>query len=130
MPKRLDAVDPMVLALKGQVEGHLAMDVQFRFNICVSEALTNLVLHARSTDPDAQVDIALATVGEDIVIEIFDPPGAAAFDLREKAAALSEVDLLAEGGRGLGLILECADRVDYGAEGDRNRLRLAFRGRE
>ena len=42
---------------------------------------------------------------------------------------LAEVEVTAESGRGLGLILECADRVTYGPSPQRNRLQLDFYNR-
>lgn len=129
MPNQLDAVDPMVLTLKRLLEGHLADEAQFRFDICVSEALVNLVVHAETREKDVPIDIRLDVTGDAVTIEIFDPADAPAFDLREKGRALAEVDAMAEGGRGLGLILECANRVDYGAVQQRNRLELSFWGR-
>ena len=129
MANRLDAVDPMVLSLKQHVQGHLGDEAQFRFDICLSEALTNLVLHAQTPKPDAMIEIIVRIGSDETAVSVFDPEGAAPFDLREQAQSLAEVDVLAEGGRGLGLILECADHVDYGAMDQRNRLSLSFRAR-
>ncbi|WP_163850809.1 ATP-binding protein [Pseudooceanicola aestuarii] len=129
MINRLDAVDPMVLALKDQVAGPLEGEALLRFDISVTEALTNLVLHARTPLPEAEITITLHLEDDEVRIDIFDPIGAAPFDLRQSARALSDVDAMAEGGRGLGLIVECADGVDYGAIRQRNRLCLTFRGR-
>lgn len=120
----------MVLSLQRQVEGHLAPEALFRFDIAVTEALVNLVLHAHTPQKDAPIDITLAITGGTVVVGLFDPPGAAPFDLRAHARALAEVDSLAENGRGLGLILECADAVDYGVIVGRHRLCLTFKGRE
>ena len=126
MPSRLDAVDSTVLTLKGQLEGILSDEALCRFDICLSETLANLVLHAKTAIKKAQIELTL-DIGERVVVaEIFDPEGAQAFDIRNGARDLSEVDVMAEGGRGLGLILECADSVDYGLVRDRNRLSLTF----
>jgi serine/threonine-protein kinase RsbW len=126
MPNRLDAIDPMVLTLKGLLEGVLSQEALCRFDICLSETLANLVLHAKTKIKEAQIEISL-TIGEHgVKADIFDPEGAQAFDIRDFACDLSEVDVLAERGRGLGLIMECADAVDYGMFRDRNRLSLSF----
>ncbi|MHA6327064.1 ATP-binding protein [Roseivivax sp. CAU 1753] len=116
----------MVLTLCRQVEGRLSGVAQSRFGICLSEALTNLVLHAPTPHKEAVIDISLS-IEKEIVVELFDPKGAPAFDPREQASALLQVDPMAESGRGLGLIMECADRVEYGAVAKRNRLILGFR---
>ena len=126
MPSRLDAVDSMVLTLKGQLEGILSDEALCRFDICLSETLANLVLHAKTAIKEAQIELTLIIGKEVITAEIFDPEGAQAFDIRDSARDLSEVDAMAESGRGLGLILECADSVDYGLVRDRNRLSLTF----
>lgn len=126
MPSRLDAVDPMVLTLKGQLKGILSDEALCRFEMCLSETLANLVLHAKTAIKEAQIELTLIIGKEVITAEIFDPEGAQAFDIRDSARDLSEVDAMAESGRGLGLILECADSVDYGLVRDRNRLSLTF----
>lgn len=124
MRNHIDAVDPMVMALRTEVEKVLSDAARFRFDISVTEALTNLVTHAPRTD--APIEIGLSLGKGRAVIEIFDVIGAPPFDLRSHATDLSDVDAMAEGGRGLGLIMECADRVNYGPSGTRNSLSLEF----
>lgn len=126
MPSILDDVDPMVVTLVSHIEGVLEVEARFRFQLSVSEALTNLVIHAKTDENNAVIDIRL-TLGRDRVsIEIFDPTGAAPFDIRAHATDLSHVDPTLEGGRGLGLIMECADGVDYSRSAKQNRLKLDF----
>lgn len=129
MPKQLEAVDPMVLTLKRHVEGVLADEALFRFDICISETLTNLVLHAQTDVADAAIDVILDCDAARVVAEIYDPTGAKAFDIRQQGCDLAQVDPMAEGGRGLGLIRDCADALDYGPVNDRNRLKLTFEAR-
>ncbi len=126
MPNQLDAVDPMVMTLKGQLQTALSTEALWRFDICISETLANLVLHAKTANLEAQVDITLNISKGLVIAEIYDPQGAAAFDIRDKAHDLKEVEVFAESGRGLGLIVECADLVDYGKVNGRNRLSLTF----
>lgn len=116
----------MVLTLKGQVETVLSDDALFRFEICLSETLANLVLHAKPAKPGAQIQVTLGIAKDRVTAEVYDPEGAAAFDIRDVAQNLSDVDVMAEGGRGLGLILECADQVDYGLVNNRYRLLMTF----
>ena len=130
MPNRLEAVDPMVLTLKGQVDGVLPDEALCRFDICLSETLANLVLHAQTPQKDAQIDVILTIKRTTVTAEIFDPNGAEPFDIRDSARDLSEIEATAEHGRGLGLIVECADEVDYGPIRARNRLSLTFRARK
>lgn len=126
MRNDLDEVDGMVTSLKAHLEGHLSDDGLFRFEICVAEALTNLVKHAETADLETPIDIAVTVERDTVVVEIFDPVGAVPFDLNANAVELSDVDLMAESGRGLGLILQCADKVHYGDVGGRNRMALEF----
>jgi serine/threonine-protein kinase RsbW len=129
MPNQIEAIDPMVLTLKSHVDGALSGEALFRFDICLSEALANLVIHAETTDKSAPITVKIRHEAESLSTEIFDPKGAVAFDIRDKARALDEIDALAENGRGLGLILECADQVDYGPAPEGNRLKLTFKAR-
>lgn len=124
MQNTLEDVDPLVVTLKGDVSALLDIATAFRVELCVSEALTNVVRHAAS---DAQIEIVLSETDDGVTVAIFDPDGAAHFDLRDHAPALENIDPLAECGRGLGLIMQCADAVTYGPDGGRNRLALTFK---
>ncbi len=126
MDNRIEAVDPMVLGLKARVEDSLVKEALLRFEICVIEALTNVVEHATPSSKEASVEIHLQNTDAGVVIEIFDLEGTAPFDLRDHVTDLSLVDEMAEGGRGLGLILQCADTVELGALSNRNRLYMSF----
>ena len=125
MTNKLEAVDPMVLSLKAAVEGRLAKSTLFSFQICISEALTNVIEHASGSSDD-KIEIVLHENQNEITVDVFDLEGAVPFDLREHATNLSTVDAMSEGGRGLGLIAEYADRVEYGPLDGRNRLSLGF----
>ncbi len=126
MQNVLNDVDPMVLSLKACVENTLSPAAQFKFEISVSEALANLVKHASASDTSAPIEINVSETDTNLIVEIFDPISAQTFDLRDHAQPLSAVDPLAEGGRGLGLILQCTDHVEYGAKADRMCLSLSF----
>lgn len=123
---QLAAVDPMVLALRSEVEQVLRDDTRFRFEICITEVLTNLVKHAATSETNASIKITLNKKPGQAEIEIFDPIGTKPFDLRDHANDLSQLDVMAEGGRGLGLIMECADVVRYGPSGEGYSLYLEF----
>jgi len=111
------------------LQDKVADEVLMRFDICMSEALANLVLHAKTEQKDAPIDLMLDFDGELLIVDVFDPDGTAAFDIRKQARALSDVDVMAESGRGLGLILECADGVEYGPVQNRRCLSLKFQAR-
>jgi len=126
MANRLDGVDPTVRAIVARLEGVASEGLLMRVQLCLSEALTNLVVHGNTDQKAVPVDVVLTMAGDQVVFEIFDPMGAEPFDPLDHARSLSEIDPMAEGGRGLALILECADRLDYGPSDRRNRLSIGF----
>jgi len=125
MTNGVDAIDPMVMTLRGHVAPALSDNARFRFELCVTEALANIVTHATATT--APIKINLRIEAGHARIDIFDPEGADPFDLRAHANDLSQVDAMAESGRGLGLIMECSDKVTYGPTDTQNALTLEFR---
>ena len=126
MTNRLDAVDPMVVVLRSQVEDALEDNTRFRFEVGITEVLTNLVHHAETDTIRVPVVITLHKKQGHAEIEIFDPIGAKPFDPSDHVNDLSTVDAMAEGGRGIGLIMQCADVVRYGPSGDGHSLYLEF----
>ncbi|UWR22009.1 ATP-binding protein [Sulfitobacter sp. S190] len=126
MRNDLGDVDRVVLSMKASVQGALGASSLVKFEISLSEALTNLVKHARTSDRSAPIDIELDETDTSVRVEMFDPVGAQPFDLRDHARPLASVDPLAESGRGLGLFLQCSDDVDYGPKADRMCLSLSF----
>lgn len=130
MPNNLESVSDMVLRLRGEVEDVLFDEALIRFEICITEALSNLAIHAETRHRDVPIEIALTKNGGPVQLDIFDPVGAKPFDPKDHAVDLSDVSLTAENGRGLGLILECADGVSYQPSGDRNKLVLTFQERK
>jgi len=126
MQNDLGDVDRMVVALRSAVDGTLDSAAMFKFEICTSEALTNIVKHAAVTDKSEPILVQLSETEASLDVAIFDPIGTAPFDLRDHARDLDTIDPLAESGRGLGLIMQCADAVGYGSQDDRTRLILTF----
>lgn len=120
-------VDETVLQVISSIESAVSALLLTRVKICLSEALYNNVLHAQVDDKSGPISISVAVQEGSLVLEIFDPIGAKPFDISAHAPDLAEVDLMAENGRGLGLIMECADSVAYGPSDDgHNRLVLGF----
>ena len=126
MQNDLGDVDRMVMSLKTAVDGTLDSAAMFKFEICTSEALTNIVKHASATNKSDPILVQLSETDANLDVIVFDPVGAALFDLRDHARDLDTVDPLAESGRGLGLIMQCADAVTYGSHDGRTRLFLTF----
>ena len=126
MTNDLADLDRAILSMKTRVEGTLGTSSTFKFELGVTEALSNLIKHAHANDPAALIQIIIWDNETNVVVEIFDPIGAQSFDPRDHAKSLTSVDPLAESGRGLGLILQCADHIDYGRKADRMCLSLTF----
>jgi serine/threonine-protein kinase RsbW len=126
MQNDIGAVDRMVVSLRSAVDGTLDSATIFRFETCISEALTNIVKHSATAHKNDPILIQVSETQADLDVSIFDPADAAPFDLRDHARDLDNVDPLAESGRGLGLIMQCADAVDYGSHDGRTRLILTF----
>ena len=122
----LKGIDPMVQKLTDKAGRYLPTDGRSRFRISATEALTNLVLHARNCTPDAVIKVILQVNEPQVDLEIYDPEGADPFDVPKNATHLDTIDAMAEGGRGLGLIMACSDAVKYGATNAGNRLKLSF----
>lgn len=122
----LDQVDCTVIALTGSVSATLAAEVRIRVAICVTEVLSNLVKHGQGMSAQSVIDVTMTEDDTAIMVQVFDPTGAAPFDPRDTATDLENLDALAESGRGLGLILTCADGVEYGPQDGRFRLVLTF----
>lgn len=121
-------VDETVIQVISSIESAVSATLLTRVKICLSEALYNNVLHAQVDDKSGSISITIALKDGSLDLEIFDPIGAAPFDISAHAPDLAEVDLMAENGRGLGLIMECADSVNYGPSSEgHNRLVLGFK---
>lgn len=127
MANSLDAVDPMVLTLKAAVSGELDRSAIMRFEICIIEVLTNAVEHAWFGEKREPIELFVHIGTNEVIIDVLDPIGAPPFDLREHATKIDQVDSMSESGRGLGLILECANSIKYHEFEGRRRLSLGFR---
>ncbi|NJN30569.1 MAG: ATP-binding protein [Synechococcales cyanobacterium RM1_1_8] len=92
--------------------------------IALAEGFTNAVRHAHRGLPPETPILLVAQVGADeLVLEIWDQ--GQFFDLERFVSQLPPSSRDAEGGRGLRLIYEVADQVDYRRfYGDSNRLRI------
>lgn len=90
-------------ALWGDVEG---------IGIAVREALANAIIHGNRDDPEKEVDIAVAANDTcDLIIIVRD--SGAGFDPNRISNPPIADNLLASQGRGLSLIRQLMDRVDF-----------------
>lgn len=126
MAAKIDDVDPMVLRLKAIAETVLDPNRVIAFEIAISEALTNVVRHAMAGQENGRVAIDLQTMDGRLLVSVSDTGTSAPSGFLSSVAGPDEVDQFAESGRGVGLMLACADSVEYASEDGINRLSMHF----
>jgi serine/threonine-protein kinase RsbW len=107
----------------------------YHVELCVCEAVTNVIRHGYREERGHEVSVAFAIDDERIEMEISDDGrplsqeqiekllhGSAAFELDP-----SDIASLKEGGRGLQIIHEIMDERSYRSEDKTNRMRLVKR---
>jgi len=122
-PATLEEVDGAVVALRNAAAKRLPEPALIRLEIAVSEALTNVVRHGY-TSPAGTIEASCHDQGDGVVVTISDN-GRPAPDNLFSSASLPE-DPFEESGRGIALILSCADSVGYRTEAGRNELCMVF----
>lgn len=93
-------------------------ELAYHLNLVLTEALTNVICHAHHCDPDKNVNVSISASDRDIIIKVFDQ--GQGFDIKSMAKHKSHTG--DECGRGVQLILQLMDCVDYKQEGDSNVL--------
>jgi serine/threonine-protein kinase RsbW len=102
----------------------------FNIELCVVEAITNSIRHCYGGKVGHEVKVVLTFTQEDIVLDICDIGPPMEPDLLDSAAIQCpegddyDIESLAEGGRGLGIIKEIMDSVMYRSEKGENCLTL------
>jgi serine/threonine-protein kinase RsbW len=105
----------------------------FNIELCVVEAVTNSIKHCYKGNVGHEVKVVLTLTSEEMVFDICDvgPPMASTMlDNAVLACPIdeaSDIDSIPEGGRGLGIMREIMDRVDYRSEKGENCLTLRKR---
>jgi serine/threonine-protein kinase RsbW len=92
--------------------------------IALAEGFTNAVRHAHRQQPrDTPIDLRADRFDDRLEMRIWDQ--GVAFDLLAYIAELPrQIRLDAEGGRGLRMLQDIADRLSYGRDSDRNCLMI------
>ena len=94
--------------------------------LAVAEACTNLVLHGAKNDSSLPLDARLTLRGETLRVTLMDR--GEAYDLRQRrsdaSGAVANVEALGPSGRGIFLINDLMDRVDYEVRDGRNVMTL------
>lgn len=128
IPPNLAEVDALAPRLTAQAEPFLPGDRLPAFEIAVVEALTNVIRHGGLRSGQT-IGVALHRTPDGIEATITDEGPALPDDLFIRPRPEDDdSDPLAESGRGIGLILMCADGVTVTREGGCNRLVLRFDG--
>lgn len=98
-------------------------ETRFAIEVCLEEALANLILHGKVRTESKDITLAIETDVSGITVEITDR--CQPFDVAHATAPAREG--LSEGGRGLTLLHRFASDLDYAAGAAGNTLTLRFR---
>lgn len=107
----------------------LSGDLAFRLDVCVSEAVGNIIAYAFDDPAGHTVAVAAERLGDALTVAIEDdgrPFDPLQVSPPEIPASLEDAPI---GGLGIHLIRTMADEVRYERQGGRNRLWMAFRER-
>lgn len=106
-----------VESLLNELQEALGFDDEFyaRLMLTVSEAATNAVVHGNQLDPAKKATIRAESDGETLIFTTTDE--GEGFEPEEVPSPLEEENLLKPSGRGVFLMQEYADGVEYQDEG-------------
>jgi serine/threonine-protein kinase RsbW len=100
---------------------------QFAMNLCLEEALSNVIRHGYSGKPDHSIAVRFASPSENYFVFVVedDAPPFNPVDSPE-LPALSSLDDVRVGGQGIRLLRQFADALDYEPTPTGNRLSIGF----
>lgn len=106
-----------VEGLLNELQTNLGFDDEFyaRLMLTVSEAATNGIVHGNKLDPSKKVTVSANA--DDSVLTVITTDEGEGFEPEEVANPLAEENLLKPSGRGVFLMKEYADEVEYQNEG-------------
>jgi anti-sigma regulatory factor (Ser/Thr protein kinase) len=107
----------------GVSDADLSEDLRYALEVCLEEALSNLILHGVCGGRAKDIAIGYQAGNGEAMVLISD--GCEPFDLTAAAPATPTPDHV--GGRGIGLMRAFASALGYASEGGRNTLTLYFR---
>jgi len=102
----------------------------FNIELCVVEAVTNSIRHCYGGQAGYEVKVVFTVTQDDIVLEICDTGPPMKPGVLDKAVLecpgedTRDIECIAEGGRGLGIMKEIMDSVTYRSEEGENCLTL------
>jgi serine/threonine-protein kinase RsbW len=104
----------------------LPEDVRFNIEVCLEEALANLILHGQADDDGKEIAVAFSADATGASILITDR--CAPFDVEHEAPPpRGGLEDPQEGGRGLRLLRAFASELAYASKDGENALTLMFR---
>lgn len=96
------------------------------FKLVLSEAVTNAIVHGNKQDESKSVDVSVTVANESISADVIDE--GEGFDHDQETNPLEEENLLETSGRGVFLIREFADYVEFKKNGTHTHFRINLNG--
>lgn len=122
--EELEKLEPFVSSLQDRLS--LSDEQYNRILLTLSEAVSNAILHGNDENPEKKVLIVSEFQQNSLEISVSDEgPG---FDPLSLPDPLEEENLLNQGGRGVYLIKEYADKVSYSEDGAKITMHFALDG--
>lgn len=118
----IERLEPFVQLLQEKLSFN--EDTYNRIYLTLSEAVNNAIVHGNRQDPDKKV-VVESRVGKNLLILKVRDEGEG-FDPAAIPDPLKEENLLNEGGRGIYLIQQFADEVQFGRDGSEIILHFAL----
>ncbi len=87
-------------------------DARHWVGIAIREAVANAIKHGNQQDPEKEVEVELAIVGDEAIIRVVDQ--GEGFDLQEVEDPLAPENLLKPNGRGIFYMNNFMDEIEYG----------------
>jgi serine/threonine-protein kinase RsbW len=103
-------------------------DTQFAMNLCLEEVLSNIIRHGYSGRPDGSINIRFTNPQEGCFVFVVEDE-APLFNPLEapEPPPVNSLEEMRAGGRGIGLLREFAQTLEYQARPTGNRLSIGFR---
>jgi anti-sigma regulatory factor (Ser/Thr protein kinase) len=98
--------------------------------LCTTEAVVNSIKHAYGDEPDHEVTVTVTYAADRLIIDVCDSGRSMEPGMLERKRAfdtdfdLDAIDTIPESGRGLAIIQQVMDEVDYTIDGHEKCLRM------
>lgn len=114
---RFEHIDLIQVVVDDALE-RLGLDDDSRHwvGIAIREAVANAIKHGNRQDPEKEVEVELAIVGDEAIIRVVDQ--GEGFDLQTVEDPLAPENLLKPNGRGIFYMKNFMDEIEYGSGPD------------